>query len=143
MKRIIMCVMLLILSVQLSSIEKLKQHPKPTPEMTFYVCYLFFKEMLYTYTVLPFWIEYETVRQAAIYCNGCNYVMNSFYMYGCLVGMGDSCKITELKQLWYEKDIDTIAQFLLVISRQEEFECPRCMDYVGWYIKVVKYSNVE
>jgi len=134
-KRILLCAILLTTSIQITTIEKLKPHPKPKPEITLFKAYVFFKEMFYINFILDWWLDNQKADRASVYCQSCDFEMNSLYIYGCFAAMGDTKKIAKLKQLLYSGADDTLMLFLLKISLQEEFECPQCLDYCGWYIK--------
>jgi hypothetical protein len=64
------------------SLEKLKPHPRPKPEMTVTSLYLTIKELLCIYLVMPFWLDLDSVKNCSIYCSNCEREFKAFECYG-------------------------------------------------------------
>jgi hypothetical protein len=93
--------------------------------------YVWWKELLYSSFVLIFWLDLQKASDAKIYCNRCQYSMNSIGTYGYLTGQGDSESITYLKKLWWSGNILEIEQFLQEIQNKNQIECVKCLAFNG------------
>lgn len=133
MKRILLYCMFFAMDVEAQHFEKLKPHPKVKPEMTLVKAYILIKEFAYACLILPWWLDIKKAKNAAVYCPYCNYELDSLQIYGCFVAMGDTKKISLLKKLLYRDKNNLLLKFLLKACLQEEFECPKCLDYHGWH----------
>ena len=132
MKKSLFFSYLLLMNIPLFSIEKLKPHPRPKPEMTIFQAYFFMKEFLYGCLIMPFWLNLEQVNKSGIFCCTCDFKLDVLESYGYFAAAGNYKIISTLKRLFYKADIDEINKYLLKVNIQEERECVRCRDYCGW-----------
>lgn len=133
MKKRVAIVMMLCITHFLFTQEQ-KIWPIVKTPMTLHQAYVLIREFIcLPLTVL--WVDEEKYRQARVYCNVCNYCMDSGASYGYMVAMGANKEIARLKRLWQKYSVKQIERFMCRVQNDMQFSCVRCMAYHGWHIQ--------
>ncbi len=105
------------------------------PEITAYQLFVTIKELLYEFTILPFWLNMDKARSAQVYCDFCKRSVDSFITYGDLIARGQDHKIWVLKRLWHKHEISKIEQFICHVRNELQIPCIPCLAFCGWHCK--------